>query len=55
MGRVRRALNLVVLLGAAVPAITGCQGGAGPGAMLLNVILAVGISVGVYYLTQAIT
>lgn len=55
MSRVRRTLNLVVLLGAVVPAVTGCQGCGGAGGMLLNAVMAVGVSVGIYYLTQAIS
>ena len=56
MSRVRRALNLVVLLGAVLPAVTGCQGaGGGAGGMLLNAVMAVGVSVGIYYLTQELT
>ena len=50
MSRVRRALNLVVM-----PAITGCQGAGGAGGMLLNAVLAVGVSVGIYYLTQELS
>ena len=55
MSRVRRALNLVVILGAVMPAITGCQGAGGAGGMLMNAVLAIGVSVGIYYLTQAIS
>ena len=55
MSRVRRALNLVVVLGAVVPAVTGCQGMGGAGGALMNVVMAVGVSVGIYYLTQAIS
>ena len=55
MSRVRRALNLVVLLGAVAPAVTGCAGAGGAGGMLLNALLAVGVSVGIYYLTQELT
>jgi hypothetical protein len=55
MSRVRRALNLVVLLGAVAPAVTGCTGAGGAGGLLLNAILAVGVSVGIYYLTQELT
>ena len=45
MSRVRRALNLVVILGAVMPAITGCQGAGGAGGMLMNAVLAIGVSV----------
>ncbi len=55
MSRVRRALNLVVVLGAVVPAVTGCQGAGGGCGMVLNALMAVGVSVGVYYLTQELT
>jgi hypothetical protein len=55
MSRVRRALNLVVLLGAVVPAVTGCQGAGGACGLLLNAVLAIGVSVGIYYLTQSLS
>ena len=55
MSRVRSALNLMVLLGAVVPAVGGCQSMGGLMGMLLNAALAVGVSVGVYYLTQELT
>jgi hypothetical protein len=52
MNRVRSALNLMVLLGAVLPAVGACQGMSGLIGLLVNTALAVGVSVGVYYLTQ---
>lgn len=55
MSRVRRALSLVVFFGAVMPAVTGCQSLGGACGPFLNLIVGVGVAVGVYYLTQELT
>ena len=52
MNRVRSALNLMVLLGAVIPATAGCQALGGCMGLLFNAALAIGVSAGVYYLTE---
>ena len=55
MDRVQRALSLLVALGGVVPALSACQGmGSGLG-MLLNIALAVGVSVGTYFLIKELS
>ena len=54
MGRVRRAFSLLVCFGAVMPAVTGCQAMGSACGMILNLALAVGAAVGVYYLTEAL-
>jgi hypothetical protein len=54
MIRVRRAVTLLVCFGAVIPAATGCAGMGNACGMLLNLVIGVGVAVGVYYLTDAL-